>query len=520
MSVNQELYNQLNKELYKIIKASELPKFGKPVTEYEDEHIYFTDLLDLNRRVRFDEMCKIVRTLSARVAVVISNGDTFVATWNKRYEVDEVKDETYEYNAIDIIPFAKIKANYKTFMITVRYKKENFNYSVPTIIDMFKKYFLYTAMEDRPKSMNDKVLNTWQDFIAVNLEEEVKPKRIILDHILNVLAAGNEEYYEYILNSLAWLMQNPGKKIGVALIFTSKQGAGKNILFDWIVRYIYGPRACTVTHLDKLTGKFNSLLLGKSLIVGNEICSDSNNYKVDTNVLKGLITETDTNIEKKGFDAITCKTYCNFIFLSNSKNVLKIEDSDRRYAVFECSDCKIENDKYFTKLGKVLDKEQADKFYTYLLNRDISKFIPRKFPKTEARAQMQTMSNPIKSFVDEGYDWPNGPVQLSDVYIEYKQWCEVYGFKPKNISNFGPEIRALTTATRAGEKKPWMLSAPEGWTPVVDSDEEPKKKSTKDEADAEVEDDDSNAEIKEAPKKRKKSNKEMIKYEVKKSTKV
>jgi hypothetical protein len=517
-SPHQQLMDELFKGIKKFYAEKNKRAFGQPVPEFKNKHVYFSDLLTMKHSIKLVDMQKIVNTLSSRVAVVTNGGECFTVVLEKRYEVDEVKQESFEYNGIDIVPFTKLKGNFKTFFINVKYMKKNIPISIPQLIDLFKQYYLYNAMEDRPDTLNENVLNIWQDFAANNLgDESIKPNKMILNHIKDVLANGEEDRYKYIINYLAWLMQEAGKKIGVAMIFTSKQGAGKNILFDWIIKYIYGVRGCTVTHLDKLTGKFNSLLLGKSLIVGNEICSDSASYKVDANVLKGLITETEANIEKKGHDAITCKTYCNFIFLSNSKNPVKIEESDRRYAVFDCSNDRVNDHDYFAKLGQILNKDEADKFYTYLMYKNIRNFNPRKFPITEARQEMQAMSNPIKTFVYEEMDWKFGDdgkpelMHLSnDVYPAYDEWCKKSNYKPKSCGNFSAEIRDIVPSKQKRVKGAWFLSAPIDYVRPVNPGEGNKIEPNN-------EADESSAEAGKTVKKHKKSNKEKTKYEVKKS---
>jgi hypothetical protein len=95
---------------------------------------------------------------------------------------------------------------------------------------------------------------------------------------------------------------------------------------------------------------------------------------------------------------------------SNNSHPFNIPDQDRRIVVIECSNkyanprdsdpdrekLQEEKDDYFAKLIKERD---AKGFYkqltTFFLNRDISNFDSRKFPRTEARKELTDSSKTI-----------------------------------------------------------------------------------------------------------------------------
>jgi hypothetical protein len=78
-------------------------------------------------------------------------------------------------------------------------------------------------------------------------------------HLDTILASGNREFSEYMLNWLAFGLQRPGEKRGVALCVQGAEGAGKGIVFHGY-RRIYGPHGLYIIQPSHLTGKFNKHL--------------------------------------------------------------------------------------------------------------------------------------------------------------------------------------------------------------------------------------------------------------------
>ena len=54
-------------------------------------------------------------------------------------------------------------------------------------------------------------------------------------HIEEVLASGNADHATYIINWIAWAVQNPADRAEVALVFRGKKGTGKGTLGNTLV---------------------------------------------------------------------------------------------------------------------------------------------------------------------------------------------------------------------------------------------------------------------------------------------
>ena len=210
----------------------------------------------------------------------------------------------------------------------------------------------------------------------------VKP---ILDHIHDVWADSDKAVYEYIINWLSFIAQNPGDKTEVAIVLLGEEGTGKSTICDFIRKRVFGKHLCfKIPGLDKAVRSFNSHLSGKMLIVLEELKSEKHSMKVDIDRFKDLITSDEVDIERKGIDVQTERNTMNFLAFSNHENVLPmIEGMKRRVMVQRVSDSKKIDFAYFKKLQAHLCKpETAPTFLHYLKNRDLSKINLRHPPIT------------------------------------------------------------------------------------------------------------------------------------------
>jgi len=58
-------------------------------------------------------------------------------------------------------------------------------------------------------------------------------------------------------------------------------------------------------------------------------------------------------------------------------------------------------------------------------------------------AEYKLEGNPAKAFLLENYEEGTGEVLTSEIYAEYRTWCDENGFSPLNNNNFGKEVKRL-----------------------------------------------------------------------------
>ncbi|UZO22135.1 uncharacterized protein OCT59_014505 [Rhizophagus irregularis] len=103
--------------------------------------------------------------------------------------------------------------------------------------------------------------------------EHIKPNLVnpIIQHVHEVWCAEDKQLTIYILNWLAFLIQNPDKKPGTAIIMRSLPRCGKNISTDFIGERILGrENFLSTTRLEDVMGRFNAAVRAKKLIILNE----------------------------------------------------------------------------------------------------------------------------------------------------------------------------------------------------------------------------------------------------------
>lgn len=262
----------------------------------------------------------------------------------------------------------------------------------------------------------------------------------VLNHLHQIWCNRNDEAFQYLIRWLAHALQKPHEVPGVAIILTSPQGAGKNILTDFLFKKLFAPYGTYTADLTHLTGKFTSLSTEKILVILDEV--QGTNTAATSDRLKSIITQQTTSMEKKFADARLVESFRRFIFCSNHENPLFIEPDDRRFFVLRVSAEKKGNFEYFEQLYNGLGDNCAVHLFHYLLRLDIQDFVVAKFPNTQAKKDIisQTVS-PVVEFLGEFVEGTLGdgisldvteakPVIFSDLYKSFSRWCSESGIKP------------------------------------------------------------------------------------------
>jgi hypothetical protein len=221
-------------------------------------------------------------------------------------------------------------------------------------ISSVKNPFLVTGVKVYGKDSN--YLSLFQDYpyddayTLYNNHTIIKP---FLDHLFIIICNQNNELYEYFLNWISYLLQNPGSKTETAFIIIGEQGTGKNKFFTDVISKLFGRYAISnENNLNKTIGRFNSSFENKILVICNELQSIDNAMHLNTDCLKSLITDNTCTIESKFVNSRTIDNISIFIFGSNNYLPIKIENGDRRYVIFKTSNACKNNFEYLVGLNK------------------------------------------------------------------------------------------------------------------------------------------------------------------------
>lgn len=275
----------------------------------------------------------------------------------------------------------------------------------------------YKPVESLTFEENGKVyFNTYNK--SKYLSMKVKPKEFpIIQKILMNLVGNEIEGYDWFCNWLAWQIQNPLDRLPTGIIFQGEQGTGKSVFCSYVLKNIFGDNYREIGQAQ-INGDFNDFMLGKQLIVANEVIHNDNKYLVPDK-LKNFMTDEYVAVNIKFKDPITAKNYTQWIYLSNNQIPVKIDKDDRRYTVV--LSCKLENG--FELVSNLLSnlEEELEGFVYYLKSLDPKFELVSQPLLNQARKDLiQAGGNSIDNFMNTILSDFNGVFeQLDNFYPNY-----------------------------------------------------------------------------------------------------
>ncbi|KAA6358713.1 MAG: hypothetical protein EZS28_045760, partial [Streblomastix strix] len=178
-------------------------------------------------------------------------------------------------------------------------KSDESNESKPlTAKHIFKKYASkFVKKGCKFISEDPKILTVFQGYKYKKLDTiDYECLQMYFDLIKETIAAGDERVYEYILNWIAWIIQNPGKKSRAAIVLQGRQGIGKNRFTDVIAELTSRYSCSNITNIDEFTGRFNSVVENKMFAVLNEMMNYNDSKKGVATVMKSIISDLTIRI--------------------------------------------------------------------------------------------------------------------------------------------------------------------------------------------------------------------------------
>ena len=157
-----------------------------------------------------------------------------------------------------------------------------------------------------------------------------------IGHLLNHLFP-DPLTQEHFINWLATITQLR-RKVITTFILQGVQGTGKNLLYDFIIKPIFGAQYCTEVHQNRFLSQFNTFITRSVWILINEAEIDFSQQGKKSELvakLKPFITDSMLEAEAKGQDSKPERNNCNAIFFSNKRRSVSLERSDRRFNVCE-----------------------------------------------------------------------------------------------------------------------------------------------------------------------------------------
>lgn len=316
-----------------------------------------------------------------------------------------------------------------------------------------------------------------------------------LDHLHDNICNGNTEYYQYLLDWLAHMVQKPGErpKTGIAVI--GGQGTGKGIMIDFLKSMMGGDRNCNTTASNQDTKSFNFSLGNKIFVVFDEATFTGDRNQND--FMKKLVTEPRIRIEQKGVDAYEVDNFARVLITSNNMtSAVPAGIGARRWLIIECR-----NNLNADSLKALADRIgnnpgspaaiplYVNEFKRRLEERDISSFDPLKLPMQDTGfetklinhykedsvyaflcewlgsenltmfRQMEDWGRDGKGEYDDWLQWDE-EVPFRTFYEVYKQCCEDAFQRPVGSSWVGKKLALYGIVVKTGTANSRYLAMP------------------------------------------------------------
>ena len=179
---------------------------------------------------------------------------------------------------------------------------------------------------------NKLMLNSYVDsgYKSVTIDDTNKHAiDLFLTHISNVLVDEREQ--RILIDWLAYVVQNAGKRINWAILLQGAQGTGKSY-FAKVLEWVLGSNAKSLDP-SALGERFTGWAHGAVVNIVEEIRIKGDDKWRIMDRLKPFITNSMIQIEEKGRDHRTVPNFTNYLLLTNYKDALPITNDDRRFCV-------------------------------------------------------------------------------------------------------------------------------------------------------------------------------------------
>lgn len=227
----------------------------------------------------------------------------------------------------------------------------------------------------------------WNEWSGWGVEPEpgdIKPWSDMLDYVFK--GVGGPEARLWFERWCAYPLQHPGVKLRTSVaIWSTQQGTGKTLI-GYTLRDIYGKNAIEIKERD-LHASFNGWAKGKQFVIGDEVTGSDKRSAADH--LKGLITQEQIKVNEKYVPEYVMPDCINYYFNSNQPDAFFLDDTDRRYFIWEIVGAPAELS-FYRRYDKWLKEGNgAAHLFHHLLHLDLGDFSPTApAPRTRAKEAM------------------------------------------------------------------------------------------------------------------------------------
>lgn len=302
--------------------------------------------------------------------------------------IEEVPDDQLHRTKLTFSSFEDVRNRYSNKMVKVGTTKEG-----QDVVKPLGKYWLdhpmrrqYDTIKFMPNGDKEGVYNLWRGF---NVEPRPGNCELYLKHIKDNICVGNEDYYNYLINWMARVVQQPATAGEVAIVLRGGKGTGKGVFARTFGR-LFGRHHVHVANAKHLVGQFNAHLKDCVSLFADEAFFAGD--KQHESVLKMLVTEDTIPIEQKGVDVEIYPNYVHLIMASNDPHVVRATGDERRYFVLDMGTGHQQDARYFSAINAQMEDGGYEALLYYLQSIDLEGFNVRAVPATKALREQKLLS--------------------------------------------------------------------------------------------------------------------------------
>lgn len=447
--VNKPLENYLNKlEDVKIIDEGEPIdlKYLKTLQTYELKKEYFERYV-----------CKIMNT-SEFIQLNISVKDGIKEYSHKTFSEKNLIVTFRHFDSHNLFDKNDVKKNEMPKAFIYRWLEDS---DIRTYLDV--GWTPYNGIYTQSKKRTFNLFTGYSSAITgeelPNSYAQIKP---MLDIMLN-LCEGVDRNLNYLLHYLAHIIQKPYEKLPFSIIFTGKQGTGKDTLLCAVGK-IVGPHFInSESNLDNFLGTHAEGLVEKLLVAFNE--SDSSKTFNYEGVIKTLISEDKLTVNKKYQTPYKIDNTARMFIFSNKQNPIKFDSvsTDRRFIAFKTTD-KYADKKYSKWWGQFYKHMNTSgfiiSFYHYLNNIDLTTFnfakerlgVLTETYREMARQQLPPVADWVGDYIskfNESDSWNNSiEIPEDKIWKSYLLWQNRYRPDTSKESGYVGDLRKFKSTIK------------------------------------------------------------------------
>lgn len=203
---------------------------------------------------------------------------------------------------------------------------------IPTVVDKMYWPGADTFFDFEGKLM----VNEYRPFGLAPVDRIDDDGQKVIDQLLDHVAwlIDDEREQRILLDWIAFVIQNPGKKVNWAILLQGIRGIGKSY-FVSLMEAMMG-RGVSILEPTAIKERFTGWAYGSRVVAIEEVrISGANRFEI-MDKLKPYVSNATIPIEQKNRDGRTVPNFTSYFMLTNHKDALPLDDDERRYCPIFC----------------------------------------------------------------------------------------------------------------------------------------------------------------------------------------